>query len=201
MPVVYFNQLLGAAHTQNVWKWTKKTWFSLLLKADWHAKAGWLPEGVPRNCLFSVDYLLFLTFFVSFRLISDFLVEKRLKKNVWTRFWVRAASKSWSKYTTDNVFSSIGNLYPVKMSFNSPPPPPTTNQAKCHICRAVNPSTKESIPQAGHRGSVGLCTCKIPGGWWFKSRHRLVPSIQFLLGGYGKWKPNLKHWFHVVVPS
>ena len=24
MPVVYFNQLLGAAHTQNVWKWTKK---------------------------------------------------------------------------------------------------------------------------------------------------------------------------------
>ena len=54
---------------------------------------------------------------------------------------------------------------------------------------------------AGHRGPVGLCTCIIPGGQGFKSRRRQVPSIQFL-GGDGKWKPFLKHQFHVeVVPS
>ena len=79
---MYFDQLLGAARTQKlvktffsavfqpffhfkafsvvsrlkltkkVWKWTRKMWFCLLLKAGQHAKAGRLPEGVPRNCLF-----------------------------------------------------------------------------------------------------------------------------------------------------
>ena len=54
---------------------------------------------------------------------------------------------------------------------------------------------------AGHRGLVGLCTCIIPGGQGFKSRHLRVPSIQ-VLGGDGKWKPYLKHRFHVeVAPS
>ena len=38
-------------------KINKKMWFCLLLKAGRHAKAGQLPEGVPPNCLFWVDYL------------------------------------------------------------------------------------------------------------------------------------------------
>ena len=88
--VVYFDQLLGAARTQELvktffhpffnlflfisklfqwfhsWnkkkrlKMNKKTWFCLLLKAGRHAKTGRLPKGVPQNCLFSVDFLLFL---------------------------------------------------------------------------------------------------------------------------------------------
>ena len=46
---------------KNVWKWTKNMFFfhfCLLFKAGWHAKTGWLPEEVPQNCLFSVDFLL-----------------------------------------------------------------------------------------------------------------------------------------------
>ena len=41
----------------------QKKCFSLLLKAGRHAKAGRLPEGVPRICLFSVDFLLFFNIF------------------------------------------------------------------------------------------------------------------------------------------
>ena len=43
---------------KKVWKWTKKRWtcLCLLLKPGRHAKAGRLPEGVPWNCLFSVDF-------------------------------------------------------------------------------------------------------------------------------------------------
>ena len=41
----------------------KKTWFCLLLKVGRHTKAGLPPEGVPQNCLFSVD---FSEFFVDF---------------------------------------------------------------------------------------------------------------------------------------
>ena len=44
--------------------------FCVLLKAVQHAKGGRLPEGIPQNCLFSVNFLLFSTFFVDFRLIS-----------------------------------------------------------------------------------------------------------------------------------
>ena len=81
--VVYFDELLGALCTQmrvellffsrfepflfisNLFQWfqawnqqktsEKEQKRCLLLKAGQHAKAGWLPEGVPRNCLFSVD--------------------------------------------------------------------------------------------------------------------------------------------------
>ena len=60
--------------TKNVWKWTKKHMFCLLLKAGWHPKAGRLPEGVPWNCLFTVDCLLFLIFFSSFRLFLVFIL-------------------------------------------------------------------------------------------------------------------------------
>ena len=45
--------------TEKRLKMNKKMWFCLLLKAGRHAKAGRLPEGVPQNCLFSVDFLLF----------------------------------------------------------------------------------------------------------------------------------------------
>ena len=46
--------------------------YHLLRKAGRHAKAGRLPEGVPRICLFSVDFLPFQTFFSDFWQISDF---------------------------------------------------------------------------------------------------------------------------------
>ena len=45
------------ASSKNVWKWTKKTCFCLLFTAGRHAKAGRLPEGLPRNRLFSVDFV------------------------------------------------------------------------------------------------------------------------------------------------
>ena len=97
---MYFDQLLGAARTQKLvetffqpffnlfcsfqsffsdfmaeinkkrLKMNKKTWFCLLLKAGRHGKAGQLPEGVPRNSLFLVDFFLFSTFFINFQLIS-----------------------------------------------------------------------------------------------------------------------------------
>ena len=44
----------------------KKMCFCLLLKAGQHAKAGRFPEGVPQNCLFSVDFLLFYNVFQHF---------------------------------------------------------------------------------------------------------------------------------------
>ena len=56
--------------TKKCLKMNKKTCFCVLLKA------GRLPEGVPRICLF------------------------RLIFKVSTRFWVRKSPKSWSKYTT-----------------------------------------------------------------------------------------------------
>ena len=93
--VVYFDQLSGACSTWklveillsvvfNLFQWfhgwnqqkmseneQKKTWFCLLLKAGWHAKAGQLPEGVPQNCIFWL-ILYFFNFFISFQLISIF---------------------------------------------------------------------------------------------------------------------------------
>ena len=54
--------------------------FGLLLKAGWLAKAGLLFEGVPRNHLFLVDFLLFLTFFVVFDLISLKKVKNKQKQ-------------------------------------------------------------------------------------------------------------------------
>ena len=54
---------------------------------------------------------------------------------------------------------------------------------------------------AGQCGPVGLYTCIILGGRGFKSRRHRFPLIKFL-GGDGKWKPNLKHQFHVeIAPS
>ena len=52
-----FSVISGLKWLKSIWKWTIKNVFCLLLKADRHAKAGQLPEGVPRNCLFSVDFL------------------------------------------------------------------------------------------------------------------------------------------------
>ena len=46
---------------------------------------------------------------------------------------------------------------------------------------------KHCLNWAEHSGSVGLCTCVIPGGWGFKSRRR--QSLIQILGGEGKWKP------------
>ena len=66
---VHFSPFSVISHlksTNNVWKWTKNMFFfifCLLLKAGRHAKAGGLPEGVPGNHLFSVDFLLFSTIF------------------------------------------------------------------------------------------------------------------------------------------
>ena len=123
--VVYFDQLLSAARTQklvellffscfqpylfisNLFQWFhawkhKKTCSCLLLKAGWQSKAGRLPERVPQN--FRLIFFTFLKFFVSFWLILVFFINlwKRLKKSSSTRFWVRAAPKSWLKYTTSN---------------------------------------------------------------------------------------------------
>ena len=84
-----FSVILRLKSTKNIWKWTKKHVFfkfCLLLKACRQSKAGRLLEGVPRNCLFSE--------------------QKRLKmaeKSSSTIFWVHAAPKSWSKYTTKGV--------------------------------------------------------------------------------------------------
>ena len=73
-------------------KKNKKMCFCLLLKAGPHAKAGRLLEGVPRNCLFSVDFLLFQHFATVFGLFCSS-----------TSLWVHAAPKSWSKYTTSVI--------------------------------------------------------------------------------------------------
>ena len=68
-----FSVISRMKSTKTVRKWTKKSSvfskYSLLRKAGRHAKAGRLPEGVPRICLFSVDFLPFQTFFSDFRLI------------------------------------------------------------------------------------------------------------------------------------
>ena len=68
-------------------KRNKTMCFCRLLKAGWHAKASRLPEGVPWNCLFWADFLLFKHFlsvfdwFWSFSLIySTKKVENGQKK-------------------------------------------------------------------------------------------------------------------------
>ena len=86
-------------------KMNKKTCFfgfCLLLKAGRHAKSGRLPEGVPWNCLFSADFLLIsaVNHWKSFKMNKKSL--KTAEKNVSTSFWVYAAPKSWSKYTTNS---------------------------------------------------------------------------------------------------
>ena len=91
--VVYFHQLLGAACTQkpeinkNCLKMNKTTCFCPLLKA------GWLPEGEPRSCLFGLIF-----YWKRFKINKK--GWKRRKKSISTSFWVRAALESWSKYTT-----------------------------------------------------------------------------------------------------
>ena len=74
-------------------KMNKKTCLCLLLKAGRQAKAGRLHEEVPQNCLFSVDFLLFLTFFSIFRLITVFflLIYKHFM-NFYTKVSLHALS-------------------------------------------------------------------------------------------------------------
>ena len=71
-----FSVISRLKSTKNVWKETKIIFFRfcLLLKAGRHVKAGWLPEGVPRNCLFfswfPTIFTVFQNFLIDFGLFS-----------------------------------------------------------------------------------------------------------------------------------
>ena len=111
-----FSVISRLKSTNNVWKWTR---FCLLLKAGRHAKAGRHPEGVPQNCLFSVDY--FQTFFVDFsREITEKVlkltkkVEKRLKKMFRPAFgWAQHPKAGWNTQhpNMERLFMLQNNLY------------------------------------------------------------------------------------------
>ena len=81
----------------------KNSCFCLILKAGRHSKAGRLPEGIPQISLFRLIFQTFFSDFSSETTVTALKwtkkVEKWLKK-VTTSFWVPAAPKSWSKYTT-----------------------------------------------------------------------------------------------------
>ena len=108
----------------------KKPCFCLFLKAGRHAKAARLPKGLPRNCLFSVDFLHvdqlwgvdkntffvhFQTFFVDFscEIIEKVKNEKRKKVENGSKKVIRPAfvccihpKAGWNIQQTDSIFRS-----------------------------------------------------------------------------------------------
>ena len=57
-----FSVISRLKSTKNIWKWTKKKrCFVYSSKSKMVDMQKLVPERVPRNCLFSVDFLLFLT--------------------------------------------------------------------------------------------------------------------------------------------
>ena len=94
----FFNEFLSEIK-KKLLKTFEKLCFKLLFKADWHANAAWLPEGVPRICLFS------LTFFTNFWLIL-------LKKEYFNQLSVVHSTQKLVKIY--NIFSlcDMWNLSP-----------------------------------------------------------------------------------------
>ena len=84
-----FSVISRLKSTKNIWKRTKKG-FCLLLKAGRHAKAGCLPEGVHQNCLFWIDFLLFLNVFLS---VFDWLRSFFANLSIDQRFGANSKNK------------------------------------------------------------------------------------------------------------
>ena len=107
MFVVYFDQLLGAAFsviswlksTKNVWKWIKNIFFSFFAYSSKLVNMQKLVDSL-RGYLKIVFFGWFLTIFTVFQLFFNWFQSFFVNLYVSTSFWVRAAPKSWSKYTT-----------------------------------------------------------------------------------------------------
>ena len=98
-PFLFISKLFQWFHGwnhKNVWKWTKKTWFCLLLKAGRHAKVGRLPEEVP-----------WMSFF------GWILVEKWLKKIFLPAFGCAQHPKASrnTQYTLSLIMSFPSSLF------------------------------------------------------------------------------------------
>ena len=102
-----FSVISRLKSTKNVWKRTKKQFLSM--PQSWLTCKSWLtPWGLRGylQILVLVDILLFLSnfnWFWSFSLIFNKKRWKQLKKGNSSSFCLRAAPKSWSKYTTREV--------------------------------------------------------------------------------------------------
>ena len=89
--VVYFDQLLGACHkTKKATETWKDTFFKVMV----------------ANLTLVGAYSCFVDFSreITEKVLKEEKGWKRLKKNISTSFWVHAAPKSWSKYTTGVFF-------------------------------------------------------------------------------------------------
>ena len=88
-----FSVISRLKSTKNIWKWTKKKrCFVYSSKSKMVDMQKLVPERVPRNCLFSVDFLLFLT-------------KIQLKKNKFEVLTIQNSKKNFTAIPCNDIIA------------------------------------------------------------------------------------------------